>query len=158
MLATLLLAVMLAAPSGDQCTMQAPPLEVERIKREATIRAVVAEKSGRALSALLKDGTQLRVETMGCEHAGMNAALWLKVGVRSNKDSMLAGAVNLSKLAFGQQVTRELEAAIKAGSYTTKTEPAGLFISIQQPDGIYFGIKEQPVATGSMLYVEYIYP
>lgn len=47
MLVTLLFVAAVAAQSDSQCTMQAPPLEVARIKREAKIKAVVAEKSER---------------------------------------------------------------------------------------------------------------
>lgn len=89
----------------------------------------------------------------------MRATIWFNAEIPAqDTNRLLAEAVRLSKLAFGRRIADDLQAGIKEGKYTVKSETDGMFISVQQPDDIFFGIKARPALMGSMLYVEYIHP
>lgn len=159
MIASLLLATALGLSAGDGCTMRAPPLEAKRIQHDSTVRAVVVRKSEDSVSALLKDGSHLSVATLGCEHSGMQAALWVNdTTVDARTEIWFAKAVKLSRLAFGDSISSDLAAAIEAKEYTIEKNSSGLFINVELAGELFVAIRVQATAMGTTLYAEYIFP
>lgn len=77
-----MIAIILAASSllgtGDayQCTMNPPPLAVETVKSSRDVDSFVVT-TPKTMSILLKDGTLVRVISMGCADSGSVANAWV---------------------------------------------------------------------------------
>lgn len=70
------IASLLADGSVTQCTMNPLPLAVKAVKAFKDVKSFVVA-SPQSMSILLKDGTLIRVVSMGCVDSGSVAHIWV---------------------------------------------------------------------------------
>jgi hypothetical protein len=99
--ASFLMASMLAASNPTDCPMRPPPLGMEAFKSSSDIKAYVAD-SPKSASILLKDGSLIRVMSMGCVDSGAVAQIILPSPPADNDIAAWRKTLShLSKIAFG---------------------------------------------------------
>jgi hypothetical protein len=64
-------------PPASDCSMRPPPLNVDHIRTASEVKSVVVDQNELAATALLNDGSVLRVTNMGCQHSGSIVRLWV---------------------------------------------------------------------------------
>jgi hypothetical protein len=75
---TILAALAFAAQvTESDCPMRPPPLNVQHIQSSHEVKSFVVDPNNLAGTALLKDGSVLRVTNMGCQHSGSYVRLWM---------------------------------------------------------------------------------
>jgi hypothetical protein len=57
--------------------MRPPPLNVDHIRTASEVKSVVVDQNELAATALLNDGSMLRVTNVGCQHSGSIVRLWV---------------------------------------------------------------------------------
>jgi len=70
------MASLLAGGGASQCTMNPLPLAVEAVRASKDVKSFVVA-SPQSMSILLKDGTLIRVVSMGCVDSGSVAHIWI---------------------------------------------------------------------------------
>ncbi|PMQ02720.1 hypothetical protein DyAD56_22860 [Dyella sp. AD56] len=70
------IASLLAGNNATQCTMNPLPLAVDAVRASKDVKSFVVA-SPKSMSLLLKDGTLIRVASMGCVDSGSVAHIWV---------------------------------------------------------------------------------
>lgn len=160
---TILASLALAAtPPASDCPMRPPPLNVQHIQTAKEIKSVVADSGNLAATALLKDGSVLRVTNMGCQHSGSYVRLWLPGDrpVDTDTKAWIAKAKMAADIGFDPTEAKFFDQWL-ATAKLVPSQQGGFTASGHSSEGdIAYEVTVVPrdLDVGTLVTVSYVYP
>lgn len=143
---------------AGECTMRPPPIDVQRIAGNSNVKSYTISKSGLVLTALLKDGSALRVIHAGCIHSGAEGAVWFDSKIPlTDVRKWLDEVIKLSMIAFAPGVTREIEKLIRNSNYSRdEVSETRLRISAAPAEYVHYTFVVSRAEQGYVLVISYV--
>lgn len=156
MFASVLMTAALAVGAVDNCNMQPPELQTEKLRQSADVIAATIDQQHSRSSVLLKDGRVVRVAAMGCEHSGMSASLWVFQDASPESAAHWHQlAAELSRLVFPHDVHALLTRALLEARFVVENTDAGLIARLSTPEDLSIDIEVTHLTLGTLVTVSY---
>ena len=139
-----------------ECTMKASPIDIRRISHNPTVKSFVVAEDKLSLSALLKNGSALKLSHMGCEHSGASASLWLDTD-RPFTDSTgwSKEFIKFARIAFSAEIANDIVENLQSGKFKTTVSDSRVVISAAPQEYMNYSIVMSLTEHGVMLTITY---
>ena len=142
--------------SAGECTMKPAPIDVHRIAREPAIKSYVVDSKNLALTALLKNGSAMRLLQMGCEHSGASVSLWFDSKLDPSYSKAWAKEIGtVVRIAFAPAVANDIIKNLGSGDVEITTTESGFRIGARPNDFMSYSIVVSSTEQGDLLTVSY---
>jgi hypothetical protein len=141
----LVLASILGGSEISSCPMNPPPLAMEAVKSSRDVKNFVVG-SPQSMSILLKDGTLIRVVSMGCVDSGSTATIWVNNPPQPGDERAWRELfIRLASIAFDPAESKSFVAWIPKAKFT-RTDKSVL--SAGMSENVDLSINVQPMVDG----------
>lgn len=142
--------------SGSDCTMTPVPIDIKRISHQPTVKSYTVNTNKLELTALLKNGTAVKLTHMGCYDSGGIVTEWFESDVpMSDVDRWVKEAVILANTFFDPFVFKIIDKSLKSNKYNKEITENRLVITGSSNETFSYTIVFTPVEHGVMLSIKY---
>ncbi|WP_157956481.1 hypothetical protein [Dyella sp. C11] len=139
---SLVITSMLAGAHTSQCTLNPLPLAVEVVRSSKDVKSYVV-MNPKAMSILLKDGTLIRVVSMGCVDSGSIAHAWINnPPPPEDKAAWNKLFIKIASAAFDPADAKSFSAWIPSASFTSTN---GSLLSASTSENVDMSIDVSPL-------------
>lgn len=140
-----------------ECTMQPARIDVERIAKNNAIKSYVIGDGRLSFTALLKNGSALKLIHSGCDHSGASVSLWSDTddAALSNTDFWVNKAGSVARIAFMPGVAADIIKSLQDGSFEVREYESRTVISASPSSFISYSIVISEAEHGQLLTISY---
>jgi hypothetical protein len=142
--------------SSAECTMKPARIDVARIVQNSAIKAYVVGDGSLSFSALLKNGSALKLIHSGCDHSGASVSLWLDANAElSDTDFWIKKAGYAARIAFRPEIAADIIKSMQDGSFETRKYETRTVISASPSSFMSYSIVISKTEDGPLLTLSY---
>jgi hypothetical protein len=141
---------------AEDCTMRPAPIDFKKITRQPAVKSYTVNTNKLGLTALLKNGSAVKLAHMGCAHSGAALTEWFESELStSDIDKVIKESISLAKIFLDPHASSLIEQNLLSKKFSKEITSNRLVISGSANEIFSYSIIFTPVEHGVMLSIDY---
>lgn len=146
----------LTLASGTDCTMTPAPIDIKRIARQPIVKSYTLNTNKLGLTALLKNGSAVKLLHAGCYDSGGIVTEWLDTNTPvSDTEKWIKEAIHLAETFLDPFVFNNIKQSLQSKQYKKDISDARMTIMGSSSGMFTYSIVFTPVEHGAILSISY---